>query len=559
MRCQPRAHMLLDRADQRRVAVVSRLEDDECLHRLGTHGIGNAHRRRHRHGGMTEQAILDLGRTDPVARRGDYVVGAAQIPEIPVLVLATGVAGEQPVAGELLRRRARITPVAEEHDRIGPPDRDVPGFARGKRPPAIIDDRDLVSRDRATHRSRPHRHDIGAIADDEIAFGLAVELVDRHAECVAAPVEQLGAERLTAAADRAQAHAVIGRRTCLTHELERGRRQEDVAHRVARHQAEGGVRVEFAEAMRQHRHAVVPGGQKDIEQSADPRPVGRRPEQVARLRKERLRKLDARQVTQQHAMGMQRALGRARRARGKDDHRRIIRRRDDGRESIRRPLERRREIPRAGLAVAAHHQHDLEIGQTIADRQHLRQIGGIGHQRARRRILQPVFERFFAEQNEQRNGDHPGLVGGDVRHRRLRRLLEQDGDAIAALAAEAGERVGEPIRLPPDLLEAVPADRPILVLEDERGRVWPRGGMAVARIDRDVVGGRNLPAKLGARLVVSFGRRQHFFGLFPWRHHSQRRHNSGRYLGHELRALVLDIADSRHVRQPAMSSTRILV
>jgi hypothetical protein len=55
-----------------------------------------------------------------------------------------------------------------------------------------------------------------------------------------------------------------------------------------------------------------------------PGPIRRRPEAVAGLRQEFVRDLDAGQVPEQHAMGVQRALGRPGRARGVDHQRRIV-------------------------------------------------------------------------------------------------------------------------------------------------------------------------------------------------------------------------------------------
>ena len=47
--------------------------------------------------------------------------------------------------------------------------------------------RDPCARDRPAHRARPHRKQRGAIADQQIGLGLAVELVDRDAERLARP------------------------------------------------------------------------------------------------------------------------------------------------------------------------------------------------------------------------------------------------------------------------------------------------------------------------------------------------------------------------------------
>ena len=49
--------------------------------------------------------------------------------------------------------------------------------------------------------------------------------------------------------------------------------------------------------------------QQHVEEPAGPGPVGRSPEAIARLRKELVRKLDTRQMPEQHALRVQRSLG----------------------------------------------------------------------------------------------------------------------------------------------------------------------------------------------------------------------------------------------------------
>jgi hypothetical protein len=58
----------------------------------------------------------------------------------------------------------------------------------------------------------------------------------------------------------------------------------------------------------------------NVHQPADPRPVGRRPEHVARLRVELEDRLQRRDMAEDEAMGVQRALGIARGAGGVDEN-----------------------------------------------------------------------------------------------------------------------------------------------------------------------------------------------------------------------------------------------
>jgi hypothetical protein len=139
----------------------------------------SAHRR------VAGQTILDLAGTDAVARRRDDVVVAAEEMDIASLVHDALVARRHPVADELSRRRLLVAPVFEEHHRIGPRHRDLPFLAR---PAAAVraDDRDVMARHRQADRARAANADDAAGTQHEIAFGLAVEFVDRDAERLAA-------------------------------------------------------------------------------------------------------------------------------------------------------------------------------------------------------------------------------------------------------------------------------------------------------------------------------------------------------------------------------------
>src|SRR5689334_9328043 len=136
---------------------------------------------------MLHQAILDLARPDPVPRAGDHVVRPAEKPEMPLGILPAHVAGEEVLAREFVTRRRGIVPVAEEHHGVGAADRDLAGLSSRHRRALLVDYPHLVAWNGAAHGARTHREKSGIVADHEIAFGLAVELVDRDAESLAAP------------------------------------------------------------------------------------------------------------------------------------------------------------------------------------------------------------------------------------------------------------------------------------------------------------------------------------------------------------------------------------
>jgi len=82
---------------------------------------------------------------DAVTGRGDDVVVAANEVEIAFSVAIALVAGQQPVAGELVFRRFGLAPVLDEHHRVRPLHGDVARLAIGQRLALVIDNGDGVT------------------------------------------------------------------------------------------------------------------------------------------------------------------------------------------------------------------------------------------------------------------------------------------------------------------------------------------------------------------------------------------------------------------------------
>ena len=78
--------------------------------------------------------------------------------------------------------------------------------------------------------------------------------------------------------------ALTGLWECLHHQFQRGREQERIANLILLHQSERALGVE-ASAITDDRLSEVQRWQQCIHETPGPRPVGRRPEQVARLGK----------------------------------------------------------------------------------------------------------------------------------------------------------------------------------------------------------------------------------------------------------------------------------
>ena len=161
-----------------------------------------------------------------------------------------------------------------------------------------LDALDHMPGDRSPHGPRPDFHDIGTAPYNEIAFGLSVEFIDGQPHHLAAPVEQLFTQGFTAAADAAHGVAVAALRIFhLAHQFQGSRRHESVADAVACDQVEGFFRVELFGPVGQHGNAVMPAGEKHIDEPADLGPVRRGPEKIVFAGEKIMGKLNSRQMT----------------------------------------------------------------------------------------------------------------------------------------------------------------------------------------------------------------------------------------------------------------------
>ncbi len=120
--------------------------------------------------------------------------------------------------------------------------------------------------------------------------------------------------------------------------------------------------------------------QEHIEEPAGPSPVGRGPEPITRLRQKRVREFNAGEMPEQHAMGVQRALGWARRARSVDHQRRLFARGRRRREFGRGAREQGVKILRA-VGRSVDRQNELEAGPRSAQPPELRPALRTGDQR----------------------------------------------------------------------------------------------------------------------------------------------------------------------------------
>ena len=91
---------------------------NKCLDNLCADLIRTSHDCNHAHCRVLHQAVLNLGRPDPIARTGDQVVLSSHEPEISVLIFFAQVSGEPPIIDVLFPGSVGVVPVLETHDRV---------------------------------------------------------------------------------------------------------------------------------------------------------------------------------------------------------------------------------------------------------------------------------------------------------------------------------------------------------------------------------------------------------------------------------------------------------
>ena len=278
---------------------------------------------------------------------------------------------------------------------------------------------------RPAHPARPLGPG-GAVADQQVRLGLAVELVQPHAEPLAAPRSRLLADRLAAARDRPQRHRHA---VAAAHHPQRRRGHEDVADAGVGDHVERHLGVEARRAEGNDGDAVREARHDDVVEAADPGPVGRRPDAVARLREEVVRELEAGQVAGQHAVAVERALRRAGRAGGVDEQRGRVRRRRG-----------RREVGRGGGEQGVEVVVDVDRDAVEAELGRALERRALGDDRARLRATKAHAERIAAEGRAQRHHDRAELVDRDMGDHGLGPLREDQRHPVARatpLAASA--------------------------------------------------------------------------------------------------------------------------
>ena len=391
---------------------------------------------------MFDERALDLEGSDPVARRGDDVVGAPHEGDAAVGVGLDGVAAQVVVADE---GRGRTLPVAgEPHQGRALPVEGEDARLPGSEFRAVgVEHDDPVARDGEAGGAEPDRVREGVVvADDHSELRLPVMIVNGGSEMIREPADDLGIERLARAADDPQLplDRRRGRRPGGDEEAKGGRGAREVRDAepldgpVGLLDGEGAV-VERRRAP--HRERAGDG----VVEAVGPARIGDVPEavvlpqihgipHVADEGHDRLERDEQR-------------LGRTGRAGGEHDQERVVRVAGHRRAVTGLGLELGPEIgigPCAPCADGDDRAEGLDAGD-------LRAVGGIRHDDPRSRVLDALLDGLRTEGGEQRLVDGTETPRRQDRDQQFRRARDEAGHAIPLPHAALGQNVGEPGRL----------------------------------------------------------------------------------------------------------------
>src|SRR6476469_6944919 len=325
VRRKPRLHKALDVRGEHVGRGVALFEHNKGLHDLSAQRVWLADGGSKRNRRMADETIFDFARSDAKTGRGDNIVVTADEADVALVVHHTLIAGGHPVAYKFLARSFRLAPVFQEHHGIGTLDGNLTRFTGLEWISRTVDDCDGVTAHRLADRPRLGHAERAASREHDVAFGLSVKFVDHQAEHGFSPFVGFRAKRLAAGPNRTHVDGVAALRTRRRAEhAQRRRRDKGVADLRARYEREGFFRIEFLEAPRHNRNAVVQPWQQNIEQTAGPGPVCRCPNPITGLWQEVVMRFDPGKMAYENAMAVQGAFWLPGGAGGVHHHRRIV-------------------------------------------------------------------------------------------------------------------------------------------------------------------------------------------------------------------------------------------
>ena len=435
---------------------------DRRLDDLSADGVRRRRDAAFEHVRQLHDDVLDLGRPDPVARRLDDVVGAADVVVVPVLVLPRQVARVVDAAAPGLGRLLLVLVVAEEDAGVrivarGAHD-DFAVLARRHAVALFVHEVDAVVRDRLAHRAG-----LQAVADQvrqrERRLGLAEAFVDPQAGRLLELHEHLGVERLAGRRRVADGAEVVFRDVLLDEHPVHRRRCAECRDLVLGEHRQDLLRVEAREVVGEDRAF------------AEPLPVQLAPERLApaRLRDGEVQpvRLDEVPVLRRHVVpqrvlvAVQRHLRIARRARREEHEHRVVTAGRVDRPRIDRGIAVDLAVvgvPALALAVdddlderrRPRRRRQLLLGQ-------LRLMGGLPVRRAEDRLdvarLEPVGEVVGHELVRRGNHHRADLVAGEDDRPELVVALQHEHDLVAPPDPQRRHEVRRAVRILRHVLE----------------------------------------------------------------------------------------------------------
>src|SRR6478735_4536607 len=146
---------------------------------------------------MFDTDRLDLEWADSIAGGNDYVVGAPRVPDVAVVVHHRRILCVEPLAAERLARRLLVPPITERVVRVrARTQTNLAALSPGDFVLVLVEDMDVPSRHRSTHRSFAHLHP-RVIRNQRIRLRQPVVIEHRDAVLLPEPANRLRIERLT--------------------------------------------------------------------------------------------------------------------------------------------------------------------------------------------------------------------------------------------------------------------------------------------------------------------------------------------------------------------------
>ena len=383
---------------------------------------------------MLDQHAFQLEGADPVVRRLEHVVGAADIGEVTLCIARGDVAGAIDRARE--RRDRAVILLVTLHQRRGTVREVDADLAFLGILVVGIEQPDLVAGQGAAHRAGLDRL-AGRIADLGRGFGLAVEVADGEAPGLLDLLDHFGVQRLAGRQHLAQ-RRLAGFQVFLDQHAPHGRRRAERRDLVGDDRIEEIARVEARLVGDEDRGAGDPRREEAAPRVLGPARRGDVEMHVAGAQSQHEDRGEmADRIT---AMGMQHELGLGRRARREIEQHRIV--------GLRRPVRREfgRVIQQLGIRMpAGRGVSDGDACQALVEALELRRFTGGGHHMARPSTLEAVGEIDRREQGGRGNDDGAQLHGGQHHFPERRHVAQHQQHAVAALDAQRAQSVGDPI------------------------------------------------------------------------------------------------------------------